>query len=96
MRIKHTPTYRVTLPRYSSRGDKWQSSACAEVRSKEVSPKALRYCWHRPVRRRGHWSTCVKGECLKLARSRHKTASAVPSLLGGKRTSSARYEHFRF
>jgi hypothetical protein len=32
----------------------------------------------------------------KSAQSRHKTASAVWSLLGGKRTSSARYEHFRF
>ena len=31
-----------------------------------------------------------------LARSRHKTASAVRSLWGGKRTTNARYEHFRF
>ena len=36
------------------------------------------------------------GQCLLLAQSRHKTASAVGSLSGGKRTSSARYEHFRF
>jgi len=33
--------------------------------------------------------------CRLLAKSRHKTASAIWSLRGGKRTSSARYEHFR-
>ena len=39
MRIKHTPTYRVTLPRYSCRGDKWLSGACAEIRSKGDLPQ---------------------------------------------------------
>jgi hypothetical protein len=38
MRIKHTPTYRVTLRDTAAAGDKWRSSACAEVRSKGGLP----------------------------------------------------------
>ena len=34
--------------------------------------------------------------CRLLAQSRHKAASAIWSLWGGKQTSSARYGHFRF
>jgi hypothetical protein len=41
MRIKHTPTYRVTLRDTAAAGDKWRSSACAEVRSKGGLPASL-------------------------------------------------------
>ena len=52
-----------------------------------------------PPRSSGRTDEVVKFQaalCLLLAQSRHKTASAVWSLWGGKRTSLARYEPFRF
>jgi hypothetical protein len=96
MRIKHANLPRhsaeIQLPRETN-GDRVRALKSAQ---KEVSPKALRYCWHRPVRRRRHWSTCVKGECIKLAPSRHHGMSAQMSLTGDKRTTYAQCEFFAF
>ena len=67
------------------------SQATSRLRSR---PKSTWPSISRPQRSLALTSETLR--CRLLAQSRHKTASAVRLLWGGKRTSLARYEHFRF